>query len=318
MAHDRADIWVLGNLTIDDVVGSDGTLAIGMCGGNAIYAAVGARVWSDRVGMSARIGPDYPTHHIQTLKTNGIRLELSAVATPSIHNWALYEGADARRFIPWLASGTHIDQSLLPAEVAREACESRVCHIAPMPIAVQLELARYLTSGQCLISVDPHDEYINGHERELDALLPLLSMFLPSRNEARLIFGRDDPEDAARAFVAAGPPLVVIKLGAEGSLVCESGRSEVHHVPAVPTRVIDPTGAGDAYCGAFGVTFGRTGNALEAALRASVAASFVVERHSATAVMPTSRTEAERRLRELLSRPEAEGVTRACAWTNES
>ena len=130
------------------------------------------------------------------------------------------------------------------------------------------------------------------------------------------MFGRDAPEDAARTFVAAGVPVVAIKLGGDGSLVYDAGTSRVHHVPAVPTQVSDPTGAGDAYCGAFGVAYGGTGNALDAALRASVAASFIVERHDAASVLPTDRREAERRLQQLASR--LEGVTRACAWTNES
>src|SRR5437016_1918973 len=109
MDADQPEIWVLGNLTIDDVVGSDGTVSIGRCGGNAIYAAVGARVWSDRVGLCARVGPDYPKQHLETLRREGIRLELVEVATPSIRNWALYEGADTRRFIPWISSGTHLE-----------------------------------------------------------------------------------------------------------------------------------------------------------------------------------------------------------------
>jgi sugar/nucleoside kinase (ribokinase family) len=303
----RADLWVLGNLTIDDVVGIDRSVAMSMCGGNAIYAAVGARVWSDRVGMSARVGPDYPKNHIEALRRDGIRLELTTVAVPSIHNWALYEDADTRRFIPWLNSGTHYQQSLLPTEVPSAACDARVCHVAPMPLSIQQQLVQHLSGGNCLISLDPHDEYVVGHARALLDLLSLVTIFLPSRQEACLIFGRDDPDSAARAFAAAGARVVVIKLGAEGSLVYEAGGADVHHVPAVQADVIDPTGAGDAYCGAFGVVYARTSNALQAGLHASVAASFIVERLGATSVLPLDRTEAERRLRQLAS--VREGVT---------
>jgi ribokinase len=316
MDGDQPDIWVLGNLTIDDVVSTDGTVSMNMCGGNAIYAAVGARVWSDGVVVSARVGPDYPTHHLETLRREGIRLALTGVPALSIHNWALYEGADTRRFIPWINSGTHMEQSLLPREVPPQARNARVCHIAPMPLSVQQQLVHYLSHGNCLITLDPHDDYVAGQERAILELLPLVAVYLPSRQEARLMLGHDAPEDAARAFAAAGARVAVIKLGAEGSLVCEAGRSVVHHVPAVATTVVDPTGAGDAYCGAFGIIYARSGDALEAALHASVAASFVVERPGATSALPPDRPEAERRLR-LLAK-ELEGVTRACAWTSGS
>jgi ribokinase len=143
--------------------------------------------------------------------------------------------------------------------------------------------------------LDPHDEYIRGREKDLCELLSIVTIFLPSRQEARLMFGRDAPEDAARAFVAAGAKVAVIKLGAEGSLICFG--SDLQHVPAVPVMVIDPTGAGDAYCGAFGVIYARSGSAVQAGLHASVAASFVVERLGATSALPLDRIEAERRLR---------------------
>jgi ribokinase len=236
-----------------------------------------------------------------------VRLELSPVQTPSIRNWALYEGADVRRFIPWLTSGKHLDQSLLPSELPREVCHARVCHVAPMPLSVQTQLVRSLHAGECVVSLDPHDEYLPGHEKDILDLLPMLTIFLPSRQEARLIFGGDQPEAAARAFAAAGSRIVVIKLGPEGSLVCDGASTAVHHVPAFETTVRDPTGAGDAYCGAFAVTFARIGDALAAARHASVAASFVVERLGAASVLPVNRAEAERRLRVLA--PELEGAT---------
>jgi ribokinase len=310
---DGEDLWVLGNLTIDDVVQSDGTSAMGMCGGNAIYAALGGRLWSDRVGLSARVGPDYPPAHLAALERCDIRLELSPVTEPSIHNWALYEGSETRRFIPWVGSGTHLQQSLLPAEVPDRARLARVCHIAPMPLSVQIALVRHIAGAGPLISLDPHDEYLGGHATELLDLLPYITVFLPSRQEARLVYGCDAPEAAAQAFAAVGPRAVAIKLGAEGSLVCKAGDSNVQHVPAVAVKVVDPTGAGDAYCGAFGAVYGRTGNALAAARHASVAASFVVERLGATSLLPLDRDEAEYRFRTLTS--QGGGAVPACAWT---
>src|SRR5262249_15624664 len=127
MMPDRADLWVLGNLTIDDVVQADGRVAMGMCGGNAIYAALGGRIWAERVGLSAGVGRDYPAAHLAALEACDVQLELSAVAEPSIHNWALYEGGDIRRFIPWVCSGTFQQQSVLPSELSPRAYSARVC-----------------------------------------------------------------------------------------------------------------------------------------------------------------------------------------------
>jgi sugar/nucleoside kinase (ribokinase family) len=68
--------------------------------------------------------------------------------------------------------------------------------------------------------------------------------------QAKVLTGRDDPEQAARVLTAWYPH-VAVKLGAEGALFYANGRPPVR-VPAPPTdRVIDGTGAGDAFIAGF-------------------------------------------------------------------
>jgi sugar/nucleoside kinase (ribokinase family) len=306
-----ADLWVLGNLTTDDLVLADGTTAMGLCGGNAIFAALGGRLWSTQVGLAARVGPDFPKSHVRSLEAAGIQLWLSPTNAPSIHNWTLYETPDRRRFINWLDSGSHLDQSLLPAEVPPQAGLARVCHVAPMPLEIQSRLVKHLARQPALVSLDPHDEYIRGSEARLLDLLGQVDLFLPSRQEAALLFGRDAPDDAVLAFAACGPQAVAIKLGADGSLVYAPHLERPVHVPAVAVDAIDPTGAGDAFCGAFCVSYGQQPDLLEAACRATVAASFVVERRGALAVLPFDCSAAERRFERL-----SEEMHLRCAWTN--
>jgi sugar/nucleoside kinase (ribokinase family) len=62
--------------------------------------------------------------------------------------------------------------------------------------------------------------------------------------------GRDEPEAAARVLTAWYPQ-VVLKLGADGALFFANGMPPVR-VPAPPVeRVIDGTGAGDAFIAGF-------------------------------------------------------------------
>jgi sugar/nucleoside kinase (ribokinase family) len=67
--------------------------------------------------------------------------------------------------------------------------------------------------------------------------------------QAAVLTGRDDPMQAIRVLTAWYPQ-VVVKLGAEGA-VFANGRDPVR-VPAQPTeRLLDGTGAGDAFCAGF-------------------------------------------------------------------
>jgi ribokinase len=301
-------LWVLGNLTIDDVVMPDGTTAMGLCGGNAIYASLGARLWEEQVGLAARIGPDFP-HHLQTLQDAGVKLALTEVVEPSIHNWALYESDGERRFINWVSSGSHLDQSIRPEELPAVMGAARGWHVAPMPLSVQSALVGSLAAREVpVVALDPHEDYIPGHTDELLALLPSVTLFLPSRREAEILYGSDDPEAAATAFLEAGPAAVAIKLGGDGSLVCVAGQA-LRHVPCVPVRTVDPTGCGDAYCGGFVAAWLNGGDALTAACHGTVSASFTAETRGATGMLPLDATTARRRLDELLAAVSANEVS---------
>lgn len=73
---------------------------------------------------------------------------------------------------------------------------------------------------------------------------------LPGTDEATLLTGDQDPEVAARALMALGPWLVVVKNGAEGCFA--ASHLGVTRAAAIPLpRVVDPVGAGDAFAAGF-------------------------------------------------------------------
>ena len=70
-------------------------------------------------------------------------------------------------------------------------------------------------------------------------------------DQAKVLTGRDDPEAAAKVLTAWFPQ-VVIKMNDEGALWFGNSRSEPVQVDAEPVdRIIDGTGAGDAFCAGF-------------------------------------------------------------------
>jgi 2-dehydro-3-deoxygluconokinase len=61
------------------------------------------------------------------------------------------------------------------------------------------------------------------------------------------------PADLARATIDLGPSIAVVKLGAAGALaIARDAPDEAVVRPAFPlTVVVDPVGAGDAFCAGF-------------------------------------------------------------------
>ena len=77
------------------------------------------------------------------------------------------------------------------------------------------------------------------------------SLLVVDEAEAAVLTGREDPEQAARVL-SAWYPQVVMKLGAEGALFCANGPMDQVRAPALPVeRIVDGTGAGDAFCAGF-------------------------------------------------------------------
>ena len=88
------------------------------------------------------------------------------------------------------------------------------------------------------------------------------------------------------------PARVVLTRGALGVVLLPEGEE----IPAIPARVVDTTGAGDAFAGALAAEL-AAGRALDAALRfATVVAGISVEREGCQPSYP-QRDEVERRAR---------------------
>jgi sugar/nucleoside kinase (ribokinase family) len=69
--------------------------------------------------------------------------------------------------------------------------------------------------------------------------------------QGKVLTGRDDASQAARVL-NAWYPQVVMKLGADGAMMYAGGRPEPFRVSAPPVeRVVDGTGAGDAFIAGF-------------------------------------------------------------------
>jgi 2-dehydro-3-deoxygluconokinase len=125
--------------------------------------------------------------------------------------------------------------------------------------AATLEAARMARANGVLVAFDPNFRprlwaVRGGKEAARNAFLelaPLVDVFLPSHPDDTTLF-TDDPthelEEVARDL-AARHALTVFKNGAQGALVANALTHQ--HVPAAAVRVLDTTGAGDAWNGAF-------------------------------------------------------------------
>jgi ribokinase len=127
-------------------------------------------------------------------------------------------------------------------------------------------------------------------------LLRLVDYLIPNETEAAQLSGMPvstavQAAHAGNALFEQGPRNVIVTLGEHGSCFCTSGQP-VGIPPFHPGPVVDTTGAGDAFCGAFAAALAEGRSDLQAAHFASAAAGLAVTRHG-TALSTPFRPEIE-------------------------
>jgi 2-dehydro-3-deoxygluconokinase len=117
----------------------------------------------------------------------------------------------------------------------------------------------------------------------MHAAMASTDIALPSLDDATALTGLEDP-DAIADFYLKLAPLVLLKLGKDGSLVAtRDGRTRI---PGCTVKAVDATGAGDTFAGNFLARM-LAGDAPEDAARyANAAAALATTGYGAVAPMP--------------------------------
>lgn len=281
MIEAKGRIFVAGNLSLDDIVTPQGTHGAAL-GGDALYSAIGARLWGAPVTIITVVGEDFPNAFLDHIRDIGIDGAVRRVAGPTVHYRVTYSESGDREFVDLTPRNRLAETSPDERDYERMHLAAWL-HVAAMPIEAQATAIRLARARHVPASLDPHEEYVTGHESTLAQLISGTA-FMPSELEASRLFpvlsrtssGIAFGQAAATALDRFTPTWVAIKLGASGSVVRRLGRTDV--IPSLGVKVVDPTGAGDAYCGGFIAGLLATGSHLAAGAAGAVAASQVIAR----------------------------------------
>jgi 2-dehydro-3-deoxygluconokinase len=118
----------------------------------------------------------------------------------------------------------------------------------------------------------------------IHAAAGLADILRPSIDDARQLTGLDDPDKIADFYLSVGPKIVAMTLGSEGALIATRERRE--RIQPRAAKLVDATGAGDMFTGAFLAEHLRTGDPFAAGRYANVAAALSTEGYGAVAPMP--------------------------------
>ena len=300
------DIATVGWLTMDDIVLLDHSSRPGVLGGGALYSAIGAQIWSDRVGVHSVTGRDVCEDVRARIAVRGLDSEgIGEIEGGGLQLWLLHENEKFKRQVPKLNSATAEDMDRGRGPLPEAYRKARGFHVAPQTPEGTANNVRTLSelAHRPIVTVDIlSDELI---DRRLYADLGFLrgaSAFLPSEAEIVRIWSPPDIGVWLRETASRLKCHMVAKLGERGSLVCDAESGVLIHTPAHPVNLVDTTGAGDGYCGGFvaGLTAGRP--LAECAAMGTVSASYIVEACGALETERPSPAARQARLQRVLAK----------------
>ena len=290
LTDSRPDVVVLGSANLDVVLdvraiprpgetvlalakstgpggkGANQAVAAGRCGARTVF--VGA-VGDDDAGALLR----------QELDAAGVRPALRTSARPTGTAYVVVDERGENAIV--VDPGANAD--LVDLDEAQLA-HVRSARVLLCQLEVPLETVRAAAGaaeGLRVLNAAPAQPLPTGLTDQLDVLVV-------NQHEALAVL--DQPartlEDAVGLLLQRVPE-VVVTLGADGALVARRGTGTTH-VTGVPARtVVDTTGAGDVFCGAYASSRAGGGDSVAAAALGCAAGSLAVERAGAVRGAPT-------------------------------
>ena len=300
MSRTQPRLVCLGNFTVDHIHLPDGRAIPDCMGGDALFAALGARLWEPAVEIVAPIGKDLPTATQEAIQNTNFRTDgLAPRDSHTLKNHVYYDSSGGRRWEFLYTPEDFIDLSPRSKDIPNSYINAEAFLLLAMALESQEEIAAWLRKHtNALIALDTQEDYTAGNENRILQLASQVDIFLPSAKEAHQLLGHKDWERAAKDFAALGPAIVVIKLGPSGALIYAHEPPLMFiEPPASGTNVIDTTGAGDAFCGGFMAAYLQDKQELRRAARAgAISASYAISSFGMEGLLTASSAAASQRL----------------------
>lgn len=257
-------ILIIGGASLDTLRAAGKSVAV--AGGAGMYTALAARRSAAQVTLFAP-RPDPIPAALQAVAERVAWQGPTVKPADLPHFEIAYHAGETTYLQASFGAETTLSPDALPSDLAVYDC----VHVVPLGdirrqhdfmLACRERGARRISAGTAVDLIDSQPEVAH-------AVLAAADLFFMNEEEAVRLFG-----SVAAAKTAPGKTLFVTK-GKKGAIVVQG--SFVTEVPGVAAEVVDPTGAGDTFCGAALACLARGKHPVMAARGAMLLAAQATE-----------------------------------------
>lgn len=289
------DLLCLGEPIVEFNQQPDGRYLPGH-GGDTSNCAIAAARQGAHVGYLTHVGADaFGRSFIDLWQAEGVdTTTVRAVEGGQTGIYFVTHGADGHEF-SYFRDGSAASR-MTPADLPRAALETaQILHVSGISQAISQSAADTVFAAIEIVSAAggrvSYDSNLRLKLWPLDraraiihAGMAMADIALPGLEDAEALTGLSDPDRIADFYLGLGAGIVALTLGAEGTLVATPEKRR--RVPGRPVSVVDATGAGDTFDGAFLARIIAGDDPFTAAAYANAAASIAVQGYGAVAPIP--------------------------------
>jgi len=258
-------ILVIGTASLDRLHLPQGTVAT--AGGAGMYTALAAQ----RAGAACSLFAPYPAPMPETLQKIDARIRWIGPTVPpeALPRLEIAHHGDGTATLLDASWGSEVE--LVTTLLADDLSDYHTVHIAALSSAQrQLDFLHACRKrGACRISVGTYAKVVYGEGSTVKCLFEEADIFFMNENEANGLLG--SPE----TWSTQPGKLLFITVGAAGAWVLD-GTKRIH-VPSPSATEVDPTGAGDTFCGMTLAVLAQGAMPASAAEQATQAAAYMIE-----------------------------------------
>ena len=282
---------VFGSISIDKIVNKHGTFS-NILGGSAAYALLANK--KNTCELVGVVGDDFQKNHFNLLSEHSITTNSLTQLDGNTFCWGgKYKDDFSSRETLYVDPG--VSESYMP-DLSQHSKNCPFLLLGNTAPHLQIQLLDQMQSNPFIL-LDTFKLYIDIANKELKALVERVDLFCINFNEARALSGMNgsDLKEMSKAILDLGPKSLIIKDGKNGSHFFDTNNN--FSIKALPVdKVIDTTGAGDAYIG--GVLMGKMNgkDMLDSMRVGAVTASFCIEGIGIDGLLKINDTEFLKRL----------------------
>ena len=238
-------VTIVGTVALDSIKTPYG-IKEKILGGAATFAGTAASIYSP-TNLISVVGQDFPQAYLNFFKERKINIEGIEIAEGKTFHWSGYYEKEMNQ-----AHTIQTDLNVLlgfDPQVPEKFKGGEFVYLGNIDPILQRKVCQQFKKPK-LVVLDTMNYWIRETYKELLETLKLIDVLIINDQELRMLTGIDNIIEAMPKAVALGPKTLIIKKGEHGAIMYHNGSYSIF--PAYPlARLVDPTGAGDSFAGAF-------------------------------------------------------------------